>query len=116
MLLEKAYYLEPEKAAAKPYALLREALRTPTGWRSSRSRSGTARQLAMLRVRDDVIVMQTMLWPDEVRKPDFGFLDDDDRASARRSWRWPSSLVDSHGRRLRAGRVQRRLRAASRRS
>lgn len=27
--------------------------------------------LAVLRVRDDVIVMQTMMWPDEVRQPDF---------------------------------------------
>ena len=27
---------------------------------------------AVLRVRDDVIVMQTMMWPDEVREPDFG--------------------------------------------
>ena len=26
MLFEKSYYLEPEKAGAKPYALLREAL------------------------------------------------------------------------------------------
>ena len=26
---------------------------------------------AVLRVRDDVIVMQTMMWPDEVRQPDF---------------------------------------------
>ena len=34
MWLEKSYYLEPEKTAAKPYALLREALRRPTGWRS----------------------------------------------------------------------------------
>jgi DNA end-binding protein Ku len=30
-----------------------------------------------LRVRDDVIVMQTMLWPDEIRSPDFARLDED---------------------------------------
>ena len=30
-----------------------------------------------LRVRDGVFVLETMLWPDEVRKPDFGFLDED---------------------------------------
>ena len=29
----------------------------------------------MLRVRDDVIVMQTMMWPDEIRSPDFGSVD-----------------------------------------
>jgi DNA end-binding protein Ku len=33
--------------------------------------------LAALRVRDGVFVLETMLWPDEVRTPDFGFLDDD---------------------------------------
>jgi DNA end-binding protein Ku len=27
--------------------------------------------VAVLRVRDDVIVLQTMMWPDEIRKPDF---------------------------------------------
>jgi DNA end-binding protein Ku len=31
--------------------------------------------LAVLRVRDDVIVLQTMMWPDEIRSPDFGSVD-----------------------------------------
>ena len=34
-------------------------------------------QLATLRVRDGVIVLETMIWPDEVREPAFGFLDED---------------------------------------
>jgi len=34
-------------------------------------------QLATLRVRDGVIVMETMIWPDEIRAPEFGFLDAD---------------------------------------
>ncbi len=75
MWLEKSYYLEPDKSAIKPYALLREALvaadRVAVVTVSIRTRMTTA----VLRVRDDVIVMQTMLWPDEVRKPDFGGLD-----------------------------------------
>jgi DNA end-binding protein Ku len=33
--------------------------------------------LAVLRVRDDVIVLQTMMWPDEIRKPDFNTGDAD---------------------------------------
>jgi DNA end-binding protein Ku len=72
---EKSYYLEPDAAAAKPYALLREALkeadRVAVVTVSLRSRMTTA----VLRVRDDVIVMQTMMWPDEVRKPEFSGLD-----------------------------------------
>jgi DNA end-binding protein Ku len=75
MLLEKSYYLEPDKAAAKPYALLRDALveadRMAVVTVSLRNRMTTA----VLRVRDDVIVMQTMMWPDEIRTPDFAGLD-----------------------------------------
>jgi DNA end-binding protein Ku len=33
--------------------------------------------LATLRVRDGVLVLNTMLWPDEVRKAKFDFLDED---------------------------------------
>jgi DNA end-binding protein Ku len=32
--------------------------------------------IAVLRVRDDVIVLQTMLWPDEIRAPEFASLDE----------------------------------------
>ena len=75
MWLERSYYLEPEKSAAKPYALLREALkeadRVAVVTVSIRTRMTTA----VLRVRDDVIVMQTMMWPDEIREPDFGTLE-----------------------------------------
>ena len=38
--------------------------------------------LAVLRVRDDVIVLQTMMWPDEIRKPDFGAADTSDAKPA----------------------------------
>ena len=75
MMLEKSYYLEPDKAAAKPYALLREALKEADRMAvvtvSLRNRMSTA----VLRVRDDVIVLQTMMWPDEIRKPDFATLE-----------------------------------------
>ena len=71
MLFEKSYYLEPEKTGAKPYALLRQALldadRMAVVTVALRNRTS----VAVLRVRDDVIVLQTMMWPDEVRQPDF---------------------------------------------
>lgn len=71
MLFEKSYYLEPEKSGRKAYALLREVLvdtdRVALVQVAIRNRS----TLAVLRVRDDVIVMQTMMWPDEVRAADF---------------------------------------------
>jgi DNA end-binding protein Ku len=78
MMLEKSYYLEPDKAATKPYVLLREAIREADRMAvvtvSLRSRMTTA----VLRARDDVIVLQTMMWPDEIRSPDFAGLSDTD--------------------------------------
>ena len=95
MWLEKSYYLEPDKAAAKPYALLREALkeadRVAVVTVSIRTRMTTA----VLRVRDDVIVMQTMLWPDEVRKPDFGGLDATEHAAKPQELKMAKMLVDT---------------------
>jgi DNA end-binding protein Ku len=71
MLFEKSYYLEPEKVGVKPYALLRQALadagRMAVVTVALRQRTS----MAVLRVRDDVIVLQTMMWPDEIRTPDF---------------------------------------------
>jgi DNA end-binding protein Ku len=93
--LEKSYYLEPDKAAAKPYALLREALkeadRVAVVTVSIRTRMTTA----VLRVRDDVIVMQTMLWPDEVRKPDFAGLDATEHAAKPNELKMAKLLVDT---------------------
>jgi DNA end-binding protein Ku len=95
MWLEKSYYLEPDKAAAKPYALLREALkeadRVAVVTVSIRTRMTTA----VLRVRDDVIVMQTMLWPDEVRKPDFAGLDATEHAAKPQELKMAKLLVDT---------------------
>ena len=75
MLLEKAYYLEPEKTGAKPYALLRQALRDSDRVAVVTVALRQRTTVAVLRVREtengDVIVLQTMMWPDEVRVPDF---------------------------------------------
>jgi DNA end-binding protein Ku len=94
MWMEKSYYLEPEKTGAKPYALLREALREADRMAlvtiSIRQRS----TMAVLRVRDDVIVLQTLLWPDEIRKPDFGSLDGDETARPQ-ELAMAASLVES---------------------
>ena len=76
MLLEKSYYLEPEKGGVKPYALLREALRSADRMALVHVAIRQRSTLAVLRVRGDVIVMQTMLWPDEIRRPDFDTLGD----------------------------------------
>ncbi len=81
MLLDKSYYLEPDKASTKPYVLLRDALERENRMAVVSVSIRTRMTMAVLRVRDGVIVMQTMLWPDEIRKPDFATLDDDSKAT-----------------------------------
>jgi DNA end-binding protein Ku len=75
LLFDKSYYLEPEAKAAKPYALLREALVQTERMAIVRVALRQRETLALLRVRDKAIVLQTMLWPDEVREPEFDILD-----------------------------------------
>jgi DNA end-binding protein Ku len=70
----KTYYLEPDPMGAKPYVLLRDALagsgRVAVVKVALRSREA----LGTLRVREGVFVLETMLWPDEIRPADFPFL------------------------------------------
>jgi DNA end-binding protein Ku len=73
----RSYYLEPEKSGTKPYLLLREALERSDRVAVVKVAIRSREQLATLRVRDGVIVMETMIWPDEVRAADFAFLDED---------------------------------------
>jgi len=72
----RTYYLEPEKTAAKPYVLLRDALERSGMVALVKVAIRTKESLATLRVRDGVLVLETMVWPDEVRAPEFDFLDD----------------------------------------
>jgi DNA end-binding protein Ku len=67
VLYDKAYYIEPDAMGAKAYGLLREALRESDRVAVVTVSVRTRMTMAVLRVLDDVIVMQTLLWPDEVR-------------------------------------------------
>ncbi|MFD0484218.1 Ku protein [Kineococcus sp. GCM10028916] len=77
ILLSKPYYLEPESRAAKPYALLREALAETDRMAVVKIALRQRESVAVLRVRDKAIVLQTLLWPDEVRDADFEVLETD---------------------------------------
>jgi DNA end-binding protein Ku len=68
---QKSYYLIPEEAGVKAYTLLRQAM-------SEDGRVGIAKvsfrdkeHLAALRFKDEVLVLETMFWPDEIRAADF---------------------------------------------
>jgi DNA end-binding protein Ku len=77
VLFDKCYYLEPEARGLKPYVLLRESLEETSRTAIVKIAMRSRQQLAALRVRGDVLCLQTMLWPDEVRKADFDVLSKD---------------------------------------
>ena len=94
ILFAKSYYLEPEGQAAKPYVLLRDALQDADRVAIVKIAIRQREQLATLRVHEGVLVLNTMLWPDEVRTPDFGFLDEDIETRPA-ELAMASSLIDS---------------------
>jgi DNA end-binding protein Ku len=67
--LDKAYYLGPDEAGKMPYALLLEALKRA-------KKVGVAKMVmrdkeyALIRPVDQVLVLNTMHYPDEIRKPE----------------------------------------------
>jgi len=75
IMFDRTYYLEPDSKSPKAYVLLRRTLeetdRTAVVKFALRQRT----RLAALRVRDDVLVLQTLLWADEVRDAEFPGLD-----------------------------------------
>ena len=75
MMYKSSYYLAPEKIGVKAYRILQEAL-------EEKGRVGIAKvsirekqQLATLRAKDGMIVMETMFWPDEIRQAEFEEMD-----------------------------------------
>ncbi|SCE65181.1 DNA end-binding protein Ku [Micromonospora purpureochromogenes] len=94
ILYNKAYFLEPEGSATKPYVLLRDALADSERVAIVKVALRQREQLATLRVREGVLLLNTMLWPDEVRTPDFGFLDEDLKVRPP-ELAMASSLIDS---------------------
>jgi DNA end-binding protein Ku len=76
IMMGSAYYLAPDSKSTKSYALLRQTLeqteRTAIVTFTLRQKT----RLAALRVRDDVLVLQTLLWEDEVREAEFPGLDE----------------------------------------
>ncbi|MGW0182365.1 non-homologous end joining protein Ku [Nocardia sp. NPDC003345] len=76
ILFDKTYYLEPDSTTPKAYVLLAATLdridRTALVHFTLRQKT----RLAAMRVRDGMLVLQTLLWPDEVRSVSFESLED----------------------------------------
>ncbi|MFJ2175120.1 Ku protein [Streptomyces sp. NPDC087851] len=69
--MDTAYYLSASGVpAAKPYTLLREALKRSQKVAVAKFALRGRERLGMLRVVGDVIAMHGLLWPDEIRTPE----------------------------------------------
>jgi DNA end-binding protein Ku len=94
ILWNRSYYVEPEPAGTRAYVLLREALDRTGKVAVTKVALRQRESLATLRSHDGVLVLETMLWPDEIRAADFPFLDQDIDVRAQ-ELRMATSLVDS---------------------
>ena len=94
IMFERSYFLEPDSKSTKAYALLRRTLeetdRTAIVHFSLRQKS----RLGALRVRGDVLMLQSLLWDDEVREAAFPSLDEKVRISEK-ELQMSKSLVKS---------------------
>jgi DNA end-binding protein Ku len=94
ILLNKSYFVEPESSGARAYVLLRDSLERSGKVAVTQVALRQRETLATLRTRDGLLVLETLLWPDEIRTPDFGFLDDDIQVRSQ-ELKMASSLIDS---------------------
>lgn len=85
IMFDRSYYLEPDGKSSKSYVLLAKALSETDRVAIVHFALRNKTRLAALRVKDfassngprNVMVIHTLLWPDEIRDPDFPSLDGD---------------------------------------
>jgi DNA end-binding protein Ku len=94
IMFNRSYYMEPEAAGVRAYCLLRDALEESGKIAIAKVALRQRESLSVVRVREGVMVLETLLWPDEVRETAFPFLDDDVDVRPQ-ELRMASSLIDS---------------------
>ncbi|MDP9981194.1 DNA end-binding protein Ku [Pseudarthrobacter oxydans] len=94
MMFEKSYYLEPDSKSPKAYVLLRRALEDTDRVAIVQFALRDKTRLGALRIRGDVLVLQSLLWADEVREASFPSLETTIRISAQER-EMSAALVDS---------------------
>jgi DNA end-binding protein Ku len=79
LMYDRSYFLEPDSKSSKSYVLLAKTLAQTDRVAIVHFTLRNKTRLAALRVKDfskrDVMVIHTLLWPDEIRDPDFPVLD-----------------------------------------
>jgi DNA end-binding protein Ku len=94
ILFNRSYFVEPETAGARAYVLLRDALEESGRIAIAQVALRQRESLATLRSRDGILVLETLLWPDEVREASFPFLEQDIEVRPQ-ELTMASSLIDS---------------------
>ncbi|MDQ6927445.1 MAG: Ku protein [Actinomycetota bacterium] len=92
---ERPYYLVPDKGGAKAYALLRNAMRETNKVGIARMVLRTKQYLAAIRPKDKALVIETMLFADEIVAADELDLPDEDVDVAPREEKMARELIDS---------------------
>ncbi len=70
LYFQNAYYLEPDKGAQKPYALLMKTLEKTDRVAVAKFALRERERLVSMRAHDNVLVLNTLHWPDEIRAVD----------------------------------------------
>jgi len=91
---QRSYYLAPDELGIKAYALLRKALAKSDRVAVAKVAIRDKERLATLRVRDNVLVLETMYWPDEIREARFAETEKDIESSEQ-DYKMASMLIDS---------------------
>ena len=91
---DRAYMLEPDSVSPKAYVLLRQTLEQTDRTAIVRFSLRQKTRLAALRVRGEVLMLQTLLWADEVREASFPALDAPVKISSK-ELELSASLVES---------------------
>ncbi len=79
---ERPYYVAPTKVATKAYTLFTRALEEADRVALAKVAIREKERLCTLRVREGVLVLETMYWPDEIRVPSFEQLKSKPRVSS----------------------------------
>jgi DNA end-binding protein Ku len=91
---QAAYYLEPEKAAAKPYALLHKTLEKTKRVAIAKFALRDRERLVSVRPLDGALLLNTLHWPDEIRSTEELDLPEDVSVSAKEV-QMAETLVDA---------------------
>lgn len=83
ILFQRPYYLAPDEGGIKAYSLLAKALERSGKVGIAKVTIREKERLCTLRVKDGILVLETMNWPDEIRVADFEQLDKRPRISSK---------------------------------